>query len=207
MAVVVCGSANVDLVISAPRFPRPGETLLGDDFEQLFGGKGANQAVAAALLGSRVRMVARVGADSLGDATIANFERLGVDAARVRKTSDKATGVALITVDETGENTIVVASGANGALSEADATDATARARRAGTAAAATRTRRGDESRRRRGRDVDIPWSRGDAAAATRTFHGVAATPRPRRGHSMESRRRRGCGRFAERSRLPRPFV
>ena len=68
MAVVVVGSANVDLVVNSPRFPQPGETLIGSRFEQLFGGKGANQAAAAALLGSPVRVVMRVGRDDLGQA-------------------------------------------------------------------------------------------------------------------------------------------
>ena len=80
-SVVVVGSANVDLVCGSPRFCAPGETLIGTNFEQLFGGKGANQAVAASLLGSRVKMVCKTGADSLGEATRDNFARLGVDAA------------------------------------------------------------------------------------------------------------------------------
>lgn len=120
MAVVVVGSANVDLVVNSPRFPKPGETLIGSRFEQLFGGKGANQAAAAALLGSPVRVVMRVGSDDLGQATRKNFERLGIDAQRVADTKDAATGVALITVDAQGENTIVVASGANARLDPGD---------------------------------------------------------------------------------------
>ena len=96
-----------------PDSPKPGETLIGSRFEQLFGGKGANQAAAAALLGSPVRVVMRVGRDDLGQATRKNFERLGIDSKHVSDSKDAATGVALITVDSNGENTIVVASGAN----------------------------------------------------------------------------------------------
>ena len=120
MAVVVVGSANVDLVVNSPRFPKPGETLIGSRFEQLFGGKGANQAAAAALLGSPVRVVMRVGRDDLGQATRKNFERLGIDSKHVSDSKDAATGVALITVDSNGENTIVVASGANAKLTPED---------------------------------------------------------------------------------------
>ena len=120
MAVVVVGSANVDLVTNAPRFAAPGETLMGSRFEQLFGGKGANQAAAAALLGSRVRMVCKVGADSLGEATVKNFGSLGVDTSHVLKTSAAASGVAQITVDDAGENEIIIVSGANGLLSPGD---------------------------------------------------------------------------------------
>ena len=94
--------------------------MIGSRFEQLFGGKGANQAAAAALLGSPVRVVMRVGRDDLGQATRKNFERLGIDANRVVETRDAATGVALITVDANGENTIVVASGANAKLQSED---------------------------------------------------------------------------------------
>ena len=120
MAVVVVGSANVDLVTCAPRFARPGETLLGSRFEQLFGGKGANQAVAAALLGSRVSMVAKVGADSLGASTLGNFASFGVDAAHVAQTKSAASGVAHIVVDGAGENQIIIVAGANGELAPAD---------------------------------------------------------------------------------------
>jgi ribokinase len=118
--VVVVGSANVDLVTNAPRMPSPGETLLGTRFEQLFGGKGANQAVAAALLGSSVTMVAKLGEDSLGEASMANFKTLGVDASFISTTSDAASGVAQITVDSSGQNEIVIVAGANGLLSSED---------------------------------------------------------------------------------------
>ena len=101
-AVVVVGSANVDLVASSPRMPKPGETISGTRFEQLFGGKGSNQAVAAALLGSSVRMVAKVGTDSLGESYLDNFRQMGVDTAHVGQTPEAATGVAQITVDDAG---------------------------------------------------------------------------------------------------------
>ena len=119
-AVVVVGSANVDLVASSPRMPKPGETISGTRFEQLFGGKGSNQAVAAALLGSSVRMVAKVGTDSLGESYLDNFRQMGVDTAHVGRTPEAATGVAQITVDDAGENVIIIVPGANGLLSAAD---------------------------------------------------------------------------------------
>jgi len=118
--VIVVGSANVDLVTNAPRMVNPGETLMGTRFEQLFGGKGANQAVAAALLGSSVHMVAKVGADSLGAASLTNFGTLGVSTANVTSTTEAATGVAQITVDATGQNEIIIVPGANSFLSAAD---------------------------------------------------------------------------------------
>ena len=102
--VVVVGSANVDLVTNAPRMAQPGETLMGTRFEQLFGGKGANQAVAAALLGSSVSMVAKLGTDNLGEATLGNFRSLGVDTEYVSTTAAAASGVAQITVDAKGQN-------------------------------------------------------------------------------------------------------
>lgn len=105
-AVIVVGSANVDLVTNAPRMANPGETLTGSRFEQLFGGKGANQAVAAALLGSSVSMVAKLGADSLGAASLTNFQTLGVDISHVKTTPDAASGIAQITVDDNGQNEV-----------------------------------------------------------------------------------------------------
>ena len=123
-AVVVVGSANVDLVASSPRMPKPGETISGTRFEQLFGGKGSNQAVAAALLGSSVRMVAKVGTDSLGESYLDNFRQMGVDTAHVGRTPEAATGVAQITVDDAGENVIIIVPGANGLLSAADVAEA-----------------------------------------------------------------------------------
>ncbi|MBP7692770.1 MAG: ribokinase [Anaerolineales bacterium] len=117
--IVVVGSLNMDLVVRAPHHPQPGETILGDEFRTFPGGKGANQAVAAARLGARVSLVGRVGQDDFGTALLETLARDGVDAAAVRRDA-AATGVALITVDAAGQNTIVVAAGANGQVSPAD---------------------------------------------------------------------------------------
>jgi len=109
----VVGSANVDLTTFTDRFPRPGETVFGRRFQLGFGGKGANQAVAARLCGARVSMVARVGDDLFGPATIANFNSQGIDTAHVRITPGVASGVAPIFVDDSGQNRILVVTGAN----------------------------------------------------------------------------------------------
>ncbi len=116
--VVVVGSANTDMVVRVPQLPCPGETLLGSAFALMPGGKGANQAVAAARLGAVVTFIGCVGADSFGDMLVLNLENEGIDTRFVVRDPDAQTGVALITVDETfGENTIVVAPGANARLS------------------------------------------------------------------------------------------
>ena len=111
--IVVVGSLNMDLVIRTPRLPVPGETLFGSDFTTAPGGKGANQAVAAARLGAAVAMVGRTGPDDFGRALRANLKADGVDTSHVSEDREAATGVALITVEEGGQNTIIVASGAN----------------------------------------------------------------------------------------------
>jgi ribokinase len=113
--LVVVGSINVDLVVSAPRLPATGETVLGGEFARHMGGKGANQAVAAARAGARVQMVGAVGGDEYGRESVAALSREGVDITGVR-TVDAPTGVALIAVAPDGENLIVVAPGANGLL-------------------------------------------------------------------------------------------
>jgi len=118
--VVVVGSLNMDLVVSVPRHPAPGETVLGGDLVRHPGGKGANQAVAAARMGAAVRMVGRVGDDAFGQALVANLENEGVDAGGVRPLAGIPTGVALIAVDERGENAIVVSPGANARLRPKD---------------------------------------------------------------------------------------
>ena len=118
--IVVVGSANVDLTTFTDQFPRPGETIFGREFHLGFGGKGANQAVAAALCGARVSMVARVGDDLFGEATIRNFTSRGVDAARVLITPGVSSGVAPIFVDSSGQNRILVVKGANDRLLPAD---------------------------------------------------------------------------------------
>jgi ribokinase len=110
----------MDLVVRSPRIPVPGETILGGDFLMVPGGKGANQAVAVARLGARAVFVARLGDDVFGRKSLENFKSLGVDARHVTLASDAPSGVALITVDATGNNAIVVAPGANAKLSPED---------------------------------------------------------------------------------------
>lgn len=114
--ILVVGSANTDMVIRVDKFPAPGQTLLGSDFLLNAGGKGANQAVAAARLGGRVDMIARLGNDVFGRQTIANFKREGINVEGVVIDDKLPSGVAQIVVDSSGENTIVVAGGANLAL-------------------------------------------------------------------------------------------
>jgi ribokinase len=114
--VVVIGSVNVDLVVTAPRLPAPGETVLGGRFAVHQGGKGANAAVAAARAGARVTMIAAVGADEHGEHGVAALEAEGIDVSRVRRVDGEPTGVALIVVGPRGENQIAVAPGANESL-------------------------------------------------------------------------------------------
>ena len=116
-SITVVGSANTDMVILADHFPSPGETILGGKFLMNPGGKGANQAVAAARLGGKVSFISRVGDDIFGQETFQNLQREGIDTRGLHKHPSLPSGVALITVDSQGENTIVVASGANMALS------------------------------------------------------------------------------------------
>ena len=111
--IAVVGSANVDLTTFSDQFPRPGETIFGQKFNLGFGGKGANQAVAARLCGADVFMVARVGDDLFGPSSIKNFEQLGIDATHVRQVSGVSSGVAPIFVDSSGQNRIIVVKGAN----------------------------------------------------------------------------------------------
>ena len=103
------GSSNMDLVVKAPRIPAVGETMLGGDFIMVPGGKGANQAVAAAKLGAHVCLVAKLGDDIFGQQSLDNFHKAGVDTKYVTRTHDAPSGVALITVDDAGNNVIVVA--------------------------------------------------------------------------------------------------
>jgi ribokinase len=118
--IVVVGSANVDLVTFNDAFPRPGETIFGKKFDLGFGGKGANQAVAACRCGASVSMIAKVGSDLFGPATITNLESLGIDASHVRVAEGISTGVAPIFVDPSGQNRILVIKGANETLSAED---------------------------------------------------------------------------------------
>ena len=122
-AVVVVGSLNMDFVVGVEQLPAPGETVLGRNFQMFPGGKGANQAVAAARLGGNsvaVRMIGRVGYDVFADHLKASLSAAGVDVSAVHATKSQSTGVALIWVDRSGQNSIVVASGANGELAAAD---------------------------------------------------------------------------------------
>ncbi len=118
--IIVVGSLNMDLVVRVERMPHPGETVPGRDFQTIPGGKGANQAAAAALLGSSVAMVGRVGNDAFGPRLVENLKRKGVNTEHVQLDDRAATGTAMITVDETGQNSIVIASGANGCLVRED---------------------------------------------------------------------------------------
>lgn len=120
MAIVVFGSINMDLVVAAARLPRPGETLSGHGFRTAPGGKGANQAVACARLGAVTRLVGRLGADEFGGALRAALHAEGVALAGIADDPVAPSGVALITVDDVGENTIVVTPGANGTVGDAE---------------------------------------------------------------------------------------
>ena len=118
--IAVIGSANTDLITFASAFPRAGETIFGTNFDLGFGGKGANQAVAARLCGAEVFMVARVGSDLFGPATIENFRRQGIDPTHVKQVEGLSSGVAPIFVEPNGQNRILVVKGANDALKPAD---------------------------------------------------------------------------------------
>lgn len=118
--LVVLGSVNMDLVARVAALPRPGETVAGRSLETIPGGKGANQAVAAARLGARTAMVARVGDDDFGPRLVRGLVGAGVDAAAVRVTPGCSSGVALISVEDAGQNSIVIVAGANGRLTPAD---------------------------------------------------------------------------------------
>jgi len=117
--ILVIGSLNADLVVRAPHFPQPGETISGEDLRIIPGGKGANQAVAAARQGADVAMLGRVGKDSFGAFLLDNLKSNSVDLTHVRA-DDSATGTAIIVVDADGQNSIVLSAGANGKVSPAD---------------------------------------------------------------------------------------
>jgi ribokinase len=118
--IAVVGSANTDLITFADTFPRPGETLFGQNFDLGFGGKGANQAVAARLCGAEVLMVAKVGKDLFGEATVRNFNSFGIETTHVKIVDGVPTGVAPIFVEPGGQNRIIVVKGANDRLTPAD---------------------------------------------------------------------------------------
>lgn len=118
--IVVVGSLNADLTIYCERLPLPGETVHGTGFAVNPGGKSANQAVAASLLGGSVSLVGAVGNDANGEMLLSSAAGAGVDISRVRSSASEATGVAVIAVDGHGENNIIISAGANGTLSPAD---------------------------------------------------------------------------------------
>ena len=118
--ILVIGSANMDMVIKTYHFPVPGETIIGGQFSLIPGGKGANQAVAAARLGGDVIFLAQLGDDVFGVQNLENYRNEGIDTSLIKLNPQKPSGVALITVDKSGENTIIVAPGANEALSVDD---------------------------------------------------------------------------------------
>src|SRR3981081_3989413 len=131
--IAVVGSANTDLITFADAFPRPGETIFGRDFDLGFGGKGANQAVAARLCGADGLMVAKVGKDLFGEATVRNFSSFGIDTTHVRIVEGAPTGVAPIFVEPNGQNRIIVVKGANDQLTAADVDAAASDLRRVDT--------------------------------------------------------------------------
>lgn len=124
--IAVVGSSNTDMIVKLDRIPRPGETILGGDFTTAAGGKGANQAVAAARAGGDVTFVARVGRDMFGDQAVAGFVRDGICVDHIGRDAEAPSGVALIFVARDGENSIAVAGGANGRLAPADVEQAAA---------------------------------------------------------------------------------
>lgn len=119
-AILVIGSANMDLVVSTPHFPRPGETVFGSKFGMYPGGKGANQAVAAAKLGGKVYFLGKMGNDFFREKLSASMQNDGVNLEHLLIDPESSTGMALITVDSNGQNEIVVVSGSNMKLSPAD---------------------------------------------------------------------------------------
>jgi ribokinase len=124
MNIVVVGSSNTDMIIKVPRIPKPGETILGGKFTTAAGGKGANQAVAAARAGGKVTFIARVGDDLFGNQAIEGFKQDNINVENIKKDVNEPSGVALIYVDDQGENSIGVASGANAVLSIKDVDEA-----------------------------------------------------------------------------------
>src|SRR5260370_8681096 len=123
--IAVVGSANIDLTTFTDRFPKPGETIFGHKFDLGFGGKGANQAVAAKLCGANVFMVARVGSDLFGPATIENFKKPGIDSTHVKPVEGVSRGVAPVFVEPSGQNRMFVVEAGNDELTPA-VVDATA---------------------------------------------------------------------------------
>ena len=118
--IVVVGSSNTDMIIKTKKIPKPGETVIGGKFFKAAGGKGANQAVAAARAGGHVTLIASVGKDVFGEEAIKGFRNDGINVEYIKRNDELASGIALIFIDGNGENSIAVASGANLNLEEAD---------------------------------------------------------------------------------------
>lgn len=118
--VVVVGSINMDLVVQCAQFPQPGETIAARSFHQVSGGKGANQAVSAACAGGSVAMIGRVGDDTFGDRLVGELQSQQVDCGAILRTDDCETGLAFISVEDSGQNAIMIVAGANGRLSPQD---------------------------------------------------------------------------------------
>ena len=122
--IVVIGSSNMDLVAKAPRIPMVGETLAGTDFFMVPGGKGANQAVAAAKLGGNVLFIARLGKDLFAEKSLENFKQVGINAQYIKQIEKVPSGIAIISIDDNGKNSIIVVPGANHKLLPADVVEA-----------------------------------------------------------------------------------
>ena len=122
--IVVVGSSNMDLVAKAPRIPVVGETLTGSDFFMVPGGKGANQAVAAAKLGGEVVFIAKLGKDVFAEASLENFKSVGINSKHIEQLDGVPSGIAIIAIDDNGKNIIIVVPGANGKLMPADVDNA-----------------------------------------------------------------------------------
>ncbi len=118
--IIVVGSLNMDLVVQASRLPLGGETIMGTAFHEIPGGKGANQAVAMARLGASVKMIGKIGKDGFGTSLLSTLKVDGVDTTAVESVEGQSTGVALITLQESGENSIIVVPGANGEVTPED---------------------------------------------------------------------------------------
>ena len=117
MSIVVVGSSNTDMIIKVPHLPKHGETVLGGEFTRAAGGKGANQAVAAARAGGMVKFIAKVGSDIFGENAIKGFREDNIDVSGILKDEEAPSGIAQILVADNGDNCIAVASGANAKLS------------------------------------------------------------------------------------------
>jgi ribokinase len=167
--IVVVGSSNTDLIIRVPHLPAPGETILGGRFLTVPGGKGANQAVAAARAGGTVTLVAKVGNDHYGQDTLTGFIRDGIDVTHVSIDKRAPSGVALIFVSAKGENCIAVAESANGRLSPADVKRAASAIRSAGMLVL----------------QLEIPLETVGAAATLAASHGVPVILNPAPARSL----------------------